>query len=170
VFNDPDDVFQLLTAVGSLAAAATALLAAAVGPFVAARLSDRQARRETVAAYRRDWIELLRTRIAELTASAESAAFGLKHYPADDPDGWRVFADAVRTVRRLSGEVALMLNPADPGHAEMEALVDGYVETLRKTWSDFDGNISELVKTGAAVRDLTRRISKPEWERIRVGC
>lgn len=170
MFDDPENVFQLLTAVGSLAAAVTALLAAAVGPFVAARLADRQARRETVAAYRREWIELLRTRVAELTASAESAAFGLKHYAADDPEGWRVFADAVRTVRRLSGEIALMLNPADAGHAEMEALVDGYVETLRRTWGNFDGSVGELIKTGAAVRDLTRRISKPEWERIRVGC
>jgi hypothetical protein len=73
-------------------------------------------------------------------------------------------------VRRLSGEIALTLNPSDPGHLELETLVDGYVETLRRTWNDFDGSVGELVKTGAAVRELTRRISKPEWERIKVGC
>jgi hypothetical protein len=170
MFDKPENLFQLLTAIGSLAAAATALLGAAVGPFVAARLADRQGRRETVAAYRREWIETLRTRVAELTACAESAAFGLRNYAADDPEGWRAYADAVRTVRRLSGEIALTLNQSDPGHVELEALVDGYAETLRRTWNDFDGSVGELLKTGAAVRELTRRISKPEWERIKVGC
>ena len=170
MFDKPENLFQLLTALGSLAAAATALLAAAVGPFVAARLADRQSRREAVTAYRREWIESLRARVAEITASAESAALALRHYPADDPEGWRAYADAVRSVRRLSGEIALTLNPSDALHVELERLVDGYVETLRRTWNDFDGSIGELLQTGAALRVLTRRISKPEWERIKVGC
>jgi len=169
VFDKPENVFQLLTAIGSLAAAVTALMAAAVGPFVAAKLTDRQTRREIVASYRREWIESLRRRVAELTACAESAAFGLKHYAHDDPEGWRVFADAVRSVRSHAGEIALMLNPNDACHAELEKIVDGYVETLKRTWSDFDGNIDELVNTTVRVRDLTRRIGKPEWERIKVG-
>ena len=51
----------------------------------------------------------------------------------------------------------------------LEIATPRYVETLKRTWSDFDGNIDELMRTSARVRDLTRRISKPEWERIKVG-
>lgn len=145
-----------------------ALLAVFFGPAISwlvtrnqIRSSLRAANKQILAPMRQQWIENLRDLIAELTSEA--------HYlyiAAADEDTEEGSAKNERASRRmlfLEQKVCLMLNPNEADHQDLirkiRALV-GAAETYDPKGPEF-GALHE------AVTDLSRRVFKREWDRVK---
>lgn len=110
--------------IASMIAAATALVAVVVGPFLTIRASKTQ----MLGPMRQAWINSLRDTVAEYSAkvhvgSLQSAAL------VSSEDSVRHAAEIAKTEHRqqtyqLNAKIALLINPKEPEHNELVRLAD----------------------------------------------
>ncbi|HEV2265463.1 MAG TPA: hypothetical protein VGR79_13150 [Stellaceae bacterium] len=142
---------------------AVALLAVFVGPLISWYIAKRQiesslavANKQIVAPMRQAWINNLRDILAELTSSA------LHYYVAGFED--RTDAE-YRTLTLLEHKIQLMLNPQEKDHKQLEALIKKMILAIG-AGRDGDRPFNEC---HPAVIDLSRKILKREWDRVKNG-
>ena len=136
-----------------------AVLAVVVGPCVALTIARRQIRASLVATnkqitapMRQAWINKLRELLVELTSSAEH------YYVAGYED--RTDKEYQR-VTLLQAHIRLMLNPNEEDHQHLERLMRRMVTEIEKGKSDvFPVLLIEVI-------DLSRKILKREWDRVK---
>lgn len=105
---------------------------------------------------RQAWINDLRSRLAELSATT------LHYFVA----GYEERADSeYRRVTQVEQEIVLMLNPAEEDHRALEQTIRQLVSSL-ETGKAAD---SAFIASHERVRELGRTILKAEWTRVKVG-
>ena len=149
-----------------------AALAVFVGPLVSWLVAKRQvtsslavadrqlkaslavANKQVTAPMRQAWINSLRDLLAELTSSS-------LHYHVAGFEERR--DDEYRRLTLLEHKVAMMLNPFEDDHKELEKLVRRMISALER---GREGEV-DLPDLHQAVMDLSRQIFKREWNRVR---
>lgn len=138
-----------------------AALAVVVGPLISWLVAKHQiasslevANKQIIAPMRQAWINNLRDLVAELTSSA------LHYHVAGFQERKD---DEYRRLTLLEHKVALMLNPLEDDHKQLEQLIRQMVSALER---GREGE-TELVRVHPAVMDLSRQIFKGEWNRVR---
>ena len=146
----------------SLLALIVAVLAVIVGPVVSLCIARRQIRalaevadKQITAPMRQAWINKLRELLAELTADTEIARRAGGVGKRSDEDTRHLFL--------LLDHIDLMLNPNEADHQRLYKLMRALVDELK----DGQGTDDELFARRAEVIDLSKKILKHEWRRVK---
>ena len=139
-----------------------AVLAVVIGPCVSLTIARRQvcaslgtADKQITAPMRQAWINKLRELLAEFTANVVHGrvAGGVEKRP-DEYNTQLLF---------LLSHIELMLNPNEDDHQHLGALMQKMVGKI----GDQDGTHEELSTIRADLLDLSRKILKREWDRVK---
>ncbi|HEY3383473.1 MAG TPA: hypothetical protein VGK32_17025 [Vicinamibacterales bacterium] len=147
----------------SILSLTVALLAVIAGPFVSWVItrrtlasSERVAVRQVIAPMRQAWINDLRARLAELSATTQ-------HYFVA---GYEDRTDKeYRRVAQLEQEIVLMLNPLEAEHQALQQTIRELVSSLERGKGADDSFIAAHGRT----TELGRTILKTEWNRVKTG-
>ena len=138
-----------------------AALAVVVGPMVSWKIAKRQIRssleasnKQIIAPMRQAWIDKLRELLAEFMSST------LHYWVAGFED--RKDKEYQR-VALLETHIQLMLNPNEADHQRLELLIRRMVGDLEKNL----GQKSEYPNLHSEMSDLSRKILKREWDRVK---
>jgi len=153
-------------------AAGAAVAAAVVGPLaalymgaaqnrVAAAIARRQINATLVSGNRQAWIDKLRDAIAEYQAALRSLGFQGGHTYDRTAD-----VDRRQSAMLLRARVALFINPTEPDHQQLMALMD---KGLASAYTAGAAASQESEDTQAAITETAQRILKREWERVKAG-
>ena len=140
-----------------------ALLAVIVGPLVSSLITrrtldsaERASVRQVIAPMRQAWINDLRSRLAELSATT------LHYFLA----GYEERTDAeYRRVAQVEQEIVLMLNPVEQDHKALE-------QTIRQLVSSLEAGKAvdaPFIAAHERLTELGRTILKSEWNRVKAG-
>ena len=140
-----------------------ALLAVIVGPLVSSLITrrtldsaERASVRQVIAPMRQAWINDLRSRLAELSATT-------LHYVVA---GYEERTDAeYRRVAQVEQEMVLMLNPVEQDHKALE-------QTIRQLVSSLEAGKAvdaPFIAAHERLTELGRTILKAEWNRVKAG-
>lgn len=124
------------------------------------RSSLKAANKQILAPMRQQWIEALRGLIAELTSEAHHL-----YIAAADQDSDEGSAENEKAHRRmlfLEQKVRLMLNPNEADHQDLMGKIRALVHAAEAYESR-----PEFGDLHDAVTDLSRRVFKREWDRIK---
>jgi len=149
-----------MNTVVSLLSLVIAALAVFVGPMINRNTAQRQlmasleiANKQIIAPLREAWISSLRELLAELASSA------LHYYVA----GFEERTDQeYKHLTLLQTRVSLMLNPLEDDHKELERCIRKMVGAINDHPS-----ADVFPKMHDKVIDLSRRILKREWNRVK---
>ena len=145
-----------------------AALAVFVGPLVAWRVTKLQiqasfhaANKQTIGPMRRQWIESLLDLIAEL--SSEAQHLYVAGVDDDTEEGSTELVGRFRRMMFLEQKIRLMLSPPESDHQELLDQIRKLViaaESPSYASKDFS-------EAHDSVTDLSRRVFKREWHRVR---
>lgn len=145
-----------------------AALAVLFGPAVSwlitrqqVRSSLKAANKQILAPLRQQWIEALRGLIAEVTSEAHYLFIAAADEDIDE--GSAKNEKARRRVLFLEQKVRLMLNPNETDHQELI----GKIRALVNAAEAYDPKGPEFGGLHEAVTDLSRRVFKREWDRVK---
>ncbi len=129
------------------------LFTALVAPFIAVYVARRQIQASVVSANRQKWIDTLRDALAELV-SIHLVAFSTRRL--SDPDiSTKVF--------NLQNKILLLTNPLEADHGELNRIIARMIDS-----SPNDPNV-DVWKMQRDLVEVSRRILKTEWKRVRRG-
>ena len=140
-----------------------ALLAVIASPLVSWLVTrrtldsaERASVRQVIAPMRQAWINDLRSRLAELSATT------LHYFLA----GYEERTDAeYRRVAQVEQEIVLMLNPVEQDHKALE-------QTIRQLVSSLEAGKAvdaSFIAAHERLTELGRTILKSEWNRVKAG-
>ena len=136
-----------------------AILAVFVSPITSWLITRRQiasslavSSKQLVAPMRQAWINDLRDPLAELSG-------GASHYSGAGLEDAR--DEECRRLTVLRHKIVLMLNPQEEDHQKLESLIGDMLTDLGRGADD------EYESAHEAVLDLSRRIIKREWNRVK---
>ena len=145
--------------VASLIAAATALVAVIVGPFISFKASKRQ----MLGPMRQAWINSLRDTIAEYTSKIRlgmpqpSALLApddaLRHQAQSER------AEHLQSVLQLKAKIALLINPKEADHTEL-------VRLAQVTFEAYEKGQHASVQLEALIAH-TQKVLKREWNVVK---
>lgn len=143
----------------SLIAAATALLAVMVGPFISFRASKRQ----MLGPMRQAWINNLREAVAEYTAKIRLGMPQPSALLAPD-DALRHQAQSERaahlqSIIQLNAQISLLINPKEADHTEL-------VRLARVALNDYENGQDASVQLQALIAH-TQQVLKREWNVVK---
>ena len=144
-----NQTLAILTAAAAVCVALTAIIA----PVVAVYVAKRQIRATVVSVNRQKWIDTLRDLISELI-SVHIVAFHTRNL--SDPD-------ISRNVFKLQNKILLLTNLIEADHIELNRVIERIVNSgPNDPGIDIEQLRTELV-------EISRRILKTEWTRVRRG-
>lgn len=153
-----------LPVISLLVAALAIFLGPAVSWLVArnqVRSSLKAANKQILAPMRQQWIEDLRNLIAELTSEAHYLYIAAAD---EDPDeGSTKNEKARRRMLFLEQKVRLMLNPNEADHQDLIVKIRALVSAAEA----YDPKGPDFGSLHIAVTDLSRRVFKREWDRVK---
>ena len=145
--------------VASVIAAATALVAVILGPFISFNASKRQ----MLGPMRQTWINSLRDTIAEYTAKIGMGVPQPSALLASDDDlrhkAQSERMEHLQTVLQLKAKIALLINPKEVDHQEIVRLT----EVTFKAYEEGRDTTSQL----AALIAHAQQVLKREWNVIK---
>lgn len=125
-------------------------------------VSFRVARMQTVSPIRQKWIDELRTLLSEYVSECEGLVFlgkdGLLNASSLDEA-------LIKRLLYLGARIELMLNPIEAAHSEL-------IDIVRSISEDVYHGAGDLLDFGGRVKGVTevsRRIFKDEWGKIKTG-
>ncbi|MCX6833671.1 MAG: hypothetical protein NTW07_00815, partial [candidate division Zixibacteria bacterium] len=136
-----------------------ALAAVIIGPLV----QNLIARKQTLLPMRQQWIENLRTAVADLVASLQ--IFQLKSADAAEKKLHVDLWDALEDIVAKRVRIELMLNPKEESHVELIR----HMNRVQEEWAKRSGE-READEPGSVYRDMvdaTIPVLKTEWDRIK---
>lgn len=143
----------------SIIAAATALVAVIVGPF----LTSRASKNHMLGPMRQAWINSLRDTVAEFIAHVYIAR---SHVVASTTDPLEVKRaqeiedrNRVQLAIQLKENISLLINPKETDHQELVRLVESAYDAYL--------NGKETAIALRAIREQTQAILKREWEVVK---
>ena len=149
-----------------------ALLSVIVGPLISLHIAKRQNETQLLIAEnnirstvhsrnRQEWINSLRSTIAEFVSAI---AFMRLQYQLD-PTAKKEFLDCGRQVFLLGTQIELMLNPSEPDHSKLSAML----ASIGNSYSDINDAQTEKAMLDAIAKlvPLSQTILKREWERVK---
>lgn len=153
-------------------AAGAAVAAAIIGPLAAiyignkqnrtaAAVAQRQIDASLISASRQAWIEKLRDTIAEFLSVSLNLGYRGGHSYAIGEDEERLEKAAF-----LRARILLLVNPTEPDHKELVALLDTALSLAYAAGSDAR---KEMAITQHAITEVSQRILKREWTRVKAG-
>ena len=149
-----------------------ALLSVVVGPLISLRIARKQNETQLLIAERnirsavhsrnrQEWINTLRSKIAEFISLTVTLRiqYGVKPEPKEN-----IF-ESGRELFLLGTQIELMLNPAETDHAELS----GFLDKVSKGLTELDNPQSEIAMLDAVgdMLPLAQRILKREWQRVK---
>ncbi len=143
----------------------SATLIAALGAVYFSHRSLQIQRKQKLAEFRKEWIENLRTHLAEFTAATYRRATAkqrLEVYSNKSKNiqlarEWREkYMQFTEEVARHNSYIILCLNGKEPEHEELIKKMQQYVDEQY-----------ELVKQKPRIHELARAVLKKEWERLK---
>ncbi|MCP3902066.1 MAG: hypothetical protein GY715_00400 [Planctomycetes bacterium] len=142
--------------------AATALVAVAVGPWVAYWVARKQIHASVVSSNRQVWINTLRDVLTEfLAASTMTHSLAAASY-ADNKSLPRI-----ESLLELARKIELLINPKEADHEKLSDLVSEVANELRNAHDE--GATQELQRRQEQIVSLAQDILKREWERVKAG-
>jgi hypothetical protein len=152
-FVQQSGTVQALAFLTAAGAVLVSLLTAIIAPAVAVYVARRQIRATVVSASRQKWIDSLRDALAEMMA-IHMVAYHSK--TLSDPD-------TSRKVFNIQNKILLLTNPAESNHVELNQIIQKMIDTGPNTKN---ANVWEIQRE---MIDVSRRILKTEWGRVRRG-
>jgi hypothetical protein len=152
-FVQQSGAVQALAFLTAAGAVLVSLLTAIVAPAVAIYVARRQIRATVVSTNRQKWIDNLRDALAELIA-VHLVAFSTKKL--SDPEiSTKVF--------HLQNKILLLTNPAESDHVKLTDIIE---KIINSSPNDPNVDVWELQRQ---MIEISRRILKTEWVRVRRG-
>ncbi len=154
---------QWIPSVTALIAACTALIATIVGPLISWNIAKRQIRATTISANRQVWIDTFRNLIAEWVSIIDSS-------PKGDPYA-KMYSDKAVFTRE---KVKLLINPIEKDHNELLRLLGMVPVVTSMIQEEENGEKEDSLQYRRAdylykITELTQKILKREWERVKEG-
>ena len=152
----------------SIISALTALVASVAGPFVTLYVARTQLRANVWAANRQRWIDEFREQIAHFCSEIAIAAQVRDKMVSDGRiviQGEPEFLNAFGRLIYTTNKIRLMINPLDPDHQELLALLNSLLARFRDASADDDIQAEGL----AVVEQLISKsvaIIRREWIRV----
>lgn len=144
-------------------AAITALFAVLLGPLVSIWVAKWQSRVTVLSANRQAWINALRESIAEyfsITALIHAGDWSARTEVE--------FDQKLERLALLNAKIRLMLNPNEPDHQRMSALLGELLLTMGGRASAANKRDAQKAKTITdELLPLSQSVLKREWERVK---
>lgn len=145
----------------------SALVVVIIGSFIQFKIAQKQLKasaKSNLAMLREKWINDLRDQMSEFVSSISMLTLFVATKAIDKPS----FRDRYERVAFLNTKVKLLIDPNEPGHRE---LVEKNEELLSKFWDVISKSESTkhigIRKNIEEVIEISQKIMKKEWERIR---
>lgn len=151
------DTVQFITA-------ATALVAVMVGPAVSLWVARRQIRASVVSSNRQAWINDLRSSIAEFLAEVNLAS-SIKQAGGHD-EKW---IERMQKIMQLNHKIDLLINPKESDHANLANLIGEATNAMAGAIRPKADTSDEWDKRNQRITELSQRILKREWDRVKLG-
>jgi hypothetical protein len=155
----------------TLVSALTAMIASTAGLFVSTRIAQTEFKANVLSANRHKWIDTMRDLVASLNSQLLTAVpvrQSLDGAPgmlvAKDPELLRRVENMVRTVSKIE----LMLNPLEPDHQQLNALMKEAIDKLRLPYAEPDLE-SRIEAISSELIQVSQAILKREWARVKRG-
>ena len=140
-----------------LIAGITALAAVVISPLVSIYIVRKEVNSKVLSENRQNWINELRVRIATLLTLAKTyPLMGVVDSTAEESRKERT-----KALHQCANEIALYINPNEPDHAELIALIRD-VERKSASYPAADVNYDQIVS-------LAQNVLKREWRRVKSG-
>ncbi len=156
----------------ALVSACTAMIAAVAGPYVNTRIASLQFKANVLSVNRQKWIETLRDLVSGLNSQLLTAA--VVRQSVEEPAGILIARDPelfrrVEGLIRTAAKIELMLNPLEPDHQQLKALMNESIDQLRRPSPEHD--VEERVeRLSRDIIQVTQGILKQEWTRVKRGA
>lgn len=144
--------------------AATALAAVIVGPGVSIWVTKRQIRASVVSTNRQTWLNDLRNSIAEYLAEVNLAS-SIKHAGGHDEYGLQ----RIRRIMQLNHQIDLLINPKESDHAELAKLIGEATDAMTGILGSEADTSQKWDDRNRSITDISQRILKREWDRVKRG-
>lgn len=134
-----------------------ALAAVIVGPVI----QNLIARKQTLLPMRLQWIEKLRSEIADYLTTLHMVYVKTQ---VDEKKAREDLFGAIETLVAIRYRIELMLNPNETSHVELISKLDGVIEQLPSEEKATDANFLSVLKE---VLSAAKPVLKAEWNRIK---
>lgn len=145
--------------IAAVIAAATALVAVIIGPFVTIYAS----KRAILGPMRQAWINSLRDTVAEYLANVQMSVVTLSGALSEEASvrhaAEAAKANQIKDAFRLKEKICLLINPRERDHRELVALVE-------RAYTQADGG-RDPTEFLAPIREITQKVLKAEWEVVK---
>ena len=140
-----------------------ALLAVLVAPLVQLLIAKKQIGATVLSANRQQWINNLRTQVADFMALVVETHAAIKDI-RQTVRYVEVITPYLASLRAIEFNIILPLNPNEPEHMQLETELDATVKWFKNGPITDDKNVEMFVNR---IRDVARKIFKCEWERVK---
>ena len=139
----------------------TTIAGAAIGAWIAYLVGRQQFKANVVSANRQIWINTLRDCVAEF----QSVTLSVLITPAREHI--EKFDEKIDRLNFLRSKILLLVNPLENDHQELCGLVQKVIEIIAE--DDEKINRVKLHSAQEAIIQLSQKILKREWERVKKG-
>ena len=144
--------------------AATALVAVIVGPIVSLWVARRQIRASVISANRQAWVNALRESIAEFLSQVNLAS-SIQRAGGNDE---AVF-ERTQRIMQLNCTIDLLINPKESDHADLARLITEATNAMTGPLGNEADEPQKWDERNRKITELSQRILKHEWERVKRG-
>lgn len=155
----------------TLVLACNAVITSIAVAFVNTRVARTQFSANVLSTNRQKWIETIRDLVASLNSQLFAAA--AMREIVGEPTGIVIARDhalleRVENLLRTVSKIELMLNPLEPDHKRLNALMKEAVDRLRSALPE--GGIESCIEAiGRDIIQVSQGILKQEWRRVKRG-
>jgi hypothetical protein len=149
----------------AIVGAVTALVAVIVGPLVTVYVAKKQISSSIVSTNRQKWIDRLRDELAALLKDVQHTPSA---YSANSISTSEAIAKYGEITER-SEVIKLLINPNEVDHQELVRLISTASALVISSINQKQGNAEQLQKISQNIVNLSQKILKREWERVKSG-
>ena len=143
--------------------ALTALAAVILSPVVSIYVVKKQINATVVSMNRQKWIDDLRDQLSELISLLNYINVAFHSHLSNKEN----FMEKLERVKFIQTKIMLLINPIEEDHVKLTSLISSAIEEIIKgKKEELPNKLHEYIK---ALVELSQKVLKREWERVKKG-